>query len=485
EPIDIGKQFLAKLSEEVPHTGANLFLLSESEQFSLLHSSGSCRRTGRRLLKQLPTVILGTIITERLDGIASAGVPLWTGAIPMGMIYVERMKSEFTEFEVDYMGVMTLMAQLSVNHRRSRTPFPQAPVGDSIRLGKGERIVGEHPSWLFVLDQVRKVAPTRATVLITGESGTGKELIARAIHQLSNRADQRYFAVNCATVGEDLVENELFGHIKGSYTGANDSRGGMFEVTTNGTLLLDEISTMPLQIQAHLLRVLDTKTVRRIGGTREISVDTRVVAATNEDLKALVAAKRFRHDLYHRLNVVQINLPPLRERSSDIPMLCHYFLSILSRENGRSVRIRSDAVKLLEGYPFPGNVRELRNLLERLYHGTKAQEITADTINSRTGIQRVNPRRSSYQVDTRWDLMVSQGVSFDTAVKEPYLAREICTDDVIQIITRGLIATGGNYRKLTELFNIPPGGYRSFLRFLSTHGCKVDFRPFRKKETMK
>ncbi len=213
---------------------------------------------------------------------------------------------------------------------------------------------------------LEQAAPTKATILLGGESGTGKELAARAIHEMSPRRAGPFLAMNCAALPETLIESELFGHEKGAFTGAAERRAGYFELANGGTLLLDEIGDMPVATQAKLLRVLEDRKVRRLGGTREIEVDVRVVAATNRDLRDAIAKGAFREDLYFRLNVFEIRLPPLRERRDDIPIIARTLLESLNkRHECRVTGISADVEALLAGYGWPGNVRELRNVLER------------------------------------------------------------------------------------------------------------------------
>jgi two-component system nitrogen regulation response regulator NtrX len=211
------------------------------------------------------------------------------------------------------------------------------------------------------------VAPTEGWVLISGESGTGKELVARAIHAGSPRADESFVAVNCAAIPKDLVESELFGHQRGAFTGATQTRRGRFEEASGGTLFLDEIGEMPLSAQPKLLRVLEDRRVTRVGGERAFPVDVRVLAATNHDLRSAVRDGTFREDLYHRINVVELKLPPLRDRLEDIPLLCDHFLDFYAGQYGRpSLSLTEEAVDRLRRHRWTGNVRELRNLMERL-----------------------------------------------------------------------------------------------------------------------
>jgi len=226
-------------------------------------------------------------------------------------------------------------------------------------------IVSESPEMDKVKKLIVKVAKSNSTVLIRGESGTGKELIARAIHNNSLRASEVFQAVNCAAINENLLESELFGHEKGSFTGAIGEKKGLFEVADGGTLFLDEIGELDISLQAKILRALQEKQIRRVGGTREINTDVRVVAATNRDLLKMSQDGRFREDLYYRLNVLSIELPALRERRTDVPILMNYFLEKHTRGTNFKVTIENSARKLLENYSYPGNVRQLESAIER------------------------------------------------------------------------------------------------------------------------
>jgi DNA-binding NtrC family response regulator len=227
-------------------------------------------------------------------------------------------------------------------------------------------IIGKSEKMLAVLDLVTQVAPSRSTVLISGESGTGKELIAKAIHSASTRTDKPFIPVNTGSIPVDLLESQLFGHVKGAFTSAIASKKGLFEVADQGTIFFDEISTISPETQAKLLRVIQEREFMRLGGTDTIKVDVRILAASNEDLKKLVREGRFRDDLYHRLNVIAIHLPPLRDRKEDIPLLMERFLDQFCRENGKPPRgFTHSAMKLLMDYDWPGNIRELENAVER------------------------------------------------------------------------------------------------------------------------
>ncbi|MCX7848412.1 MAG: sigma-54 dependent transcriptional regulator [bacterium] len=237
-------------------------------------------------------------------------------------------------------------------------------------------IIGSSPQMQRVFEMIQQVAPTRSNVLIEGESGTGKELIARAIHRLSPRANQVFIPVHCASFSENLLESELFGHEKGAFTGAVSLRRGRFELAHGGTLFLDEVSTIPMATQVKLLRVLQERQFERVGGTETIEVDVRLISATNTPLESLIRDGRFREDLYYRLNVVHLKLPPLRERRGDIPQLIDHFLARANAETGKRVSINRMARELLESYSWPGNVRELENTIEALVVLCEGHEVT-------------------------------------------------------------------------------------------------------------
>ncbi|MBL8058670.1 MAG: sigma-54-dependent Fis family transcriptional regulator [Anaerolineales bacterium] len=227
-------------------------------------------------------------------------------------------------------------------------------------------VIGETAVMKQVMYDLARVAPSTATVLLTGESGTGKEVMAGLVHKLSPRANKPLVAVNCANFSETLLETELFGYEAGAFTGATKKKDGLFVTADGGTLFLDEISTMKLELQAKLLRVLEEKAIRRLGGTTETKVDVRIVAATNRDLAEMTAAGQFRDDLYHRLNVIAVRLPPLRDRAEDIPALVGFFVQKYNREMGRSVQgVSPAALHRLKAYSWPGNIRQLRNAVER------------------------------------------------------------------------------------------------------------------------
>jgi two-component system response regulator HydG len=245
-------------------------------------------------------------------------------------------------------------------------------------------MIGQSRAMRRLYQQTERIAKAQGAVLILGESGSGKELVAQALHQQSDRADQPFIAVNCAGIPAELMESEFFGHAAGAYTGARGSRAGLFKQADGGTLLLDEIAEMPLLLQAKLLRVLQEGRMRPVGGDEEIAVDVRIIAATHQNLEQLVEASQFRADLFFRLETFTLNIPPLRERADDLELLAQHFLAQLKQKQPANVHsISSDALDCLYRYPFPGNVRELQNALERAYTFAASSEITPDDLPER------------------------------------------------------------------------------------------------------
>jgi two-component system response regulator AtoC len=272
-----------------------------------------------------------------------------------------------------------------------------------------ENIIGQSPPMVEVFDVVRQVAPTRATILITGESGTGKELIAQAIHNLSPRSRQPLVAVHCAGLPPTLIESELFGHEKGAFTGAHERRIGRVEQAEGGTLFLDEIGEIDSTIQVKLLRFLGERTFERVGSTRTLTSDVRLITATNKRLEELVRAGTFREDLYYRLNVVRIELPPLRERRNDIPLLAQAFMREAARENDKPVReITSDAMERLINYAWPGNVRELRSAIERAVVLARSDKISSRDLPPEIRAEAQAPGASPGQLIAQGDITVKE-----------------------------------------------------------------------------
>ena len=279
-----------------------------------------------------------------------------------------------------------------------------------------EGIIGDSAAMIAVYQLTRKVAACSATVLLTGETGTGKELIARALHELSSRATGPYIRVNCGALSENLLESELFGHVKGAFTSAHENRTGRFEAAHGGTIFLDEISSVSYKLQVKLLRVLQEHEFERVGDTKTVQVDCRVVAATNCDLLEEIDEGRFREDLYYRLNVIPIDLPPLRDRAEDIPLLVDHFLSQYAENNNLSVpRFTADAFRFLQSYSWPGNVRELQNYVERAIVLSDSVTITSDLLPPHVrGLAPIRmARRKSNDLESLCSELVAVGIGED------------------------------------------------------------------------
>lgn len=270
---------------------------------------------------------------------------------------------------------------LTVNHALSDRRLREQVRDLRRHLSLEELLIGESDAMKQLEQRIRSAAPSSSRVLITGENGSGKEIVARTLHRLSTRADQPFVDVNCAAIPEELIESELFGHRKGAFTGAIDDRKGKFELADGGTLFLDEVGDMSVKTQAKVLRVLQEQTFQRVGGQQTIKVDVRVLAATNKNLDAEIAAGTFRNDLYYRLNVVPIEVPPLRARGNDVILLAEHFLRRFAAETAQpKKRLSSGAVAKLKAYHWPGNVRELRNVVERLAILVSGETIEADDV---------------------------------------------------------------------------------------------------------
>jgi DNA-binding NtrC family response regulator len=300
---------------------------------------------------------------------------------------VEAMKGgafDFVQKPID-LEQLELRVARGMAHRHLLREVSELRAERAVR-GAGEQIVGDSPQLRAAIDLARRVAPSRSTVLITGETGTGKELIAALIHRASPRAGGPLVKVNCAALPETLLESELFGHERGAFTGADSQRVGRFEEASGGTLFLDEIGEMSATTQAKLLRVLQDQEFHRLGGTRLLRTDARIVSATNGDLEEMIREGLFREDLFFRLNVIRIHLPPLRERPEDLVALAHHFLQHFAREQNRPIRgFQEDALARIRTHPWPGNVRELRNAIERAVLMAEGSRVRAGDLSLATG----------------------------------------------------------------------------------------------------
>ncbi|HEX6215208.1 MAG TPA: sigma-54 dependent transcriptional regulator [Vicinamibacterales bacterium] len=348
------------------------------------------------------------------------------------------------------------------------------------------RLIGKSPQIQALQVEIDRVARSDAKVLITGESGVGKEIVSRSIHYGSPRANMTFEPVNCAGLPETLLESELFGHVKGSFTGAYRDKPGKLESAHMGTVFLDEIGEMTLRMQGLLLRFLETGEIQRVGadgGARHVNV--RVIGATHRNLREMIAQGTFREDLYYRLNVIQINVPPLRERREDIPELVTHFLNKFVVANRSPITgVSPDAMKALVAYSWPGNVRELENLIERMVVAVQHDTIELHDLPSEVRAQdnvAFRPRRERRRTvaDDLYTRLTEQRESFWSTVYPMYMAREITRAHVRDVVRRGLEEARGNYKIVARLFNMETREYKRFLNFLRKHDCQLPFKEYR------
>jgi transcriptional regulator with PAS, ATPase and Fis domain len=335
------------------------------------------------------------------------------------------------------------------------------------------------PAMADVLRLVTRAAAGDAKVLITGESGVGKDLVARSLHEQSGRRQGPFIAVNCAGLTESLLESELFGHVKGSFTGAYRDKVGKLQLAARGTLFLDEVGEMSLRMQALLLRFLEQGELQRVGADERVRrVDVRIVAATNRNLAERVAAGEFREDLLYRLRVIHIHVPPLRERRADIrPLIAHF-----AGQHRVPPEFTPAALALLDRYRWPGNVRELQNIVEHAIWQADGAEIGPEALPGCvcTIEPLVQTRERRRQIaDELYEALVHGGCSFFTHVHPLFLSRDITRQDIRELVRRGLRATRGSYRALLPVFGMKPQDYQRFHNFLAAHDCKVDYHEFR------
>jgi two-component system response regulator PilR (NtrC family) len=325
------------------------------------------------------------------------------------------------------------------------------------RANRFGEIIGRSSRMRQVFDLIIQAAPSRTTILIQGESGTGKELIARALHQNSTRADRAFITVNSGNLPPDLLESNLFGHVKGAFTGALYPKKGLFELADKGTIFFDEIGNIPLETQAKLLRVIQEREFMRLGGVETIKVDVRIVAATNVDLKRMMEEGKFREDLFYRLHVITVQLPPLRDKRDDIPLLVQHFLEKYGEENNkRSLELAPEALDLLMEYDWPGNVRELENVIERAVVLSTGSRIDVDLIPDTV--------RSSRRFQMPQFIVPPEGISF----------KDVITDFEKRLIESTLEAAGGVQKRAAELLHIKPTTLNEMLK-------RHDIRPRRKR----
>jgi len=349
---------------------------------------------------------------------------------------------------------------------------------------EGDQLIGRSPAIRELREEMQYAARSDAKILVTGESGVGKEVLARLIHKQSSRSRGQLVTINCAGLPDSLLESELFGHVRGSFTGAYRDKAGLLETANNSTIFMDEVGEMSLRMQALLLRFMESGEIQRVGAERaQARVDVRVIAATNRNLSERIASKDFREDLYYRLNVIHLTMPPLRERREDVPELLEHFITYYSARHSQAVpKLAPEALSQLVGYSWPGNVRELKNFVERLVLRARSGIITPADL----PMEIIPPPRAAIRepvrgaaVDRMYERLVNGRELFWPVVYEPFMSRDMTRDDLRALISRGLEQTRGSYRLLVQLFNMPEADYKRFLNFLRKHDCQMPFQRFR------
>jgi len=357
------------------NTREALAALAEQEGFTTA-VAGSVAEARIQLVRQRPDVVMmdlrlpdgsGIDLFADLEDRSSIETILITGHASVESA-VEALRLGASDYLTKPVNYQRLKAVLSRVPKSGELRAEIGALRDELRrLGRFGRLVGRSPAMQDVYDKIARVAPTEATVFLMGESGTGKEIVARTIHELSRRRKHPFLAINCGAISPNLIENEMFGHERGSYTGADRQHKGYFEQTDGGTLFLDEITEMPLELQSRLLRVLETGTLMRIGTSRTVETDVRIIAATNRDPREAVRAGKLREDLYHRLNVFPLEMAPLRERGEDIELIANYFLEEMNQACGTRKKFAPGAIARMKQHPWQGNVRELKNYIHRIF----------------------------------------------------------------------------------------------------------------------
>ena len=348
-------------------------------------------------------------------------------------------------------------------------------------------LIGRSQALKVVHQEIEYAARSDAKVLVTGASGVGKDVVAHLIHTRSRRRHAPMLTINCAAMPDSLLESELFGHARGSFTDAYRDKRGLFEAANGGTVFLDEVGEMSLRMQALLLRFLETGEIQRVGDERNrVNANVRVVAATNRRLPERIQSGDFREDLYYRLNVIHITIPPLRERRDDVAPLLEHFLRQFAVEHGVPLPATADdAVTALEAYDWPGNVRELRNIAERLTCRCPGGVIRIEDLPAEVRAVAVPPDApgtkpgATAPAHALLDRILLRGESFWDVAYEPFMARDLTREDVRHLVRVGLEQTRGNYKALVQLFNMEPQDYKRFLNFLRKYGCHMPFQRFR------
>jgi transcriptional regulator with GAF, ATPase, and Fis domain len=417
--------------------------------------------------------------------------PLKTCGKTLGVMYADSRQSPdgVSDSSISFLATFCNLAAVAIDNALAHETLKRekATLEHKLRLARDgySELIGRSEAMCRLRERIAIVANSPLDVLIYGESGTGKELVARALHRTGPRASGSFVALDCGSLTDTLAESELFGHRRGSFTGATENRVGLLESAQAGVIFLDEISNLPMRLQGKLLRVLQEREVRPIGDTRPRRIDAQIIAATNKDLRAEINKGRFREDLYHRLNVMQIRVPPLRERPDDVPLLLESFLIRVAQDNGGRVKpFSKEAEAILLAYAYPGNVRELIHIVESSYYLAQGRiiEVGDLPLEVRAGdTPKDSPRDPDSQARLiRRQIEKGEG-TFNDLVRVPFLKRRIGREVVRRLIHRILVDTGGLYKSAFRLLGIPERDYSAVSQFLKRNDCYLDFRPYRRR----
>jgi transcriptional regulator with GAF, ATPase, and Fis domain len=428
------------------------------------------------------------------SGASSAGTilcaPLKVSGRILGVLYADHSAASdaLNESTINMFATFCNLAAIAIDnalaHRQlinEKTELEQYL--HQAREGYSE-IVGKSRAIEALRGRIALAAASPLDILITGESGTGKELVARAIHRNGRRKSGRFIPVDCGSLTDSLAEAELFGYRKGAFTGAAENRQGLLEAAQDGIIFLDEISNLPFRLQAKLLRVLQEREVRRIGENTPRKIDIQVVAATNKDLLEETKNGRFRRDLYYRLKAMEIRVPPLREHPEDVPLLIEWFLEkIADVEGGRFKKFSHDCIELLKRYSYPGNIRELKNIVASSYYSTVGGIMGPEELPPEVCAEGIEPIDLEANAAGRIyrDILEGKG-DFESLVKEPFLQHQFGSSVVRSIIRKALADNSGRYKESFARLRIPENRYSVTIQFLKRNRCYLDFRPFRLKE---
>ncbi|MFC2172348.1 sigma 54-interacting transcriptional regulator [Acidobacteriota bacterium] len=408
-------------------------------------------------------------------------VPMILRENVMGTVYLDNRSftSSFDDSDLRFLESFANQAALAVDNARlyERLKEENILLREAVQETFGfEQIIGRSAPMEKVFKVLYKVIDSPSSVMLLGESGTGKELIAKAIHYNGIRKDKNFVAINCAALPSELLESELFGHVRGAFSGAASDKKGLMETADGGTIFFDEISELDFNLQAKLLRAVEESSIRRVGDTRPRTIDVRIICASNKNLKDEVEKEKFRKDLYYRLNVITIHLPTLRERPDDIPVLSEYFLDKMNRKLVKDLKgFEAEVLERFSAYHWPGNVRELENIIERAVVLADGPKISLDDLpedipllSDGAGTKDANHA----QAVTLFKAMADGGQKFWDVIRKPFLDREISRNLVKEVVMLGLMRTEGSYKKLAELFNVGDQ-YKKFHGFLKNNDCHV------------